>query len=281
MLSSGLNLQHACSDGIIATTLWNANTMLQCIGRLVRIGQTKPTTWHILKVDNTVWSWSDARMYRKISFEVMSRLRVEHLQFPLLKQLIAYEWCAIAFSLEFNPFCWQAEPPQGLRDFNSDRMKRMGEFYSALSDLLMGAQPDAPDTDLKVLRDFVLFLGPAYVDREYQDQRGGRAGQPCAKKNLEGVVTWEYIRQLEKWTQHHCQHYEGRQLFPMIGSPQRDPSIFRKVSKNWDLGHSEDTLLRPLGAADLSAVALEGEHLRAFGDPVEIKRRLDNKSATE
>lgn len=211
----------------------------------------------------------------------MSRLRVEHLQFPLLKQVIAYEWSAIAFSLEFNPCCWQAEPPRGLHDFTSDRMKRMGEFYSALSGLLMTTQPDAPDTDLKVLRDFVLFLGPAYVDREYQDQRGGREGQPCAKKDLEGVVTWEYVRQLEKWTQHHRQNYEGRQLFPMIGSPRRDPSIFRKVSKNWDLGHSEDTLLRPLEAADLSTVALEGEHLRAFGDRIEIKRRVGNKSATE
>ncbi|KAL8371041.1 hypothetical protein RB595_001068 [Gaeumannomyces hyphopodioides] len=219
----------------------------------------------------------------------MSRLRVDHLKFPLLKQLIAYEWSTINFSLEFNPFCWQAEPPQAVRDFSSDRMRRMGEFYSALSVLLMTPQPDTSDPEsisdrhglLRALRDFVLFLGPAYVDREYQSQRGGREGQPCAKKDLQGVVTWEYVQRLEKWTQQRQQNYEGRQLFPMIGSPQRDPSIFRKVSKKWNLGHSEDTLLRPLRAADLSKIALEGEDLQAFGDPVEIKRRIPNKGMAE
>lgn len=64
--SAGLNLHGNCSRGIIATTFWNVNTMIQTIGRLIRIGQKAKTTWHILRVNGTIWPWMDRRMYIKV-----------------------------------------------------------------------------------------------------------------------------------------------------------------------------------------------------------------------
>jgi hypothetical protein len=46
----GLNLHEACHHGIVVQFPHSANTLLQCIGRLVRPNQRKVVDWVVLKV---------------------------------------------------------------------------------------------------------------------------------------------------------------------------------------------------------------------------------------
>ena len=65
--SAGLNLHGACSRGIIASFFWNMNTLIQSLGRLIRIGQLEPVEWRILKVVGTIFDWQELRMDDKVS----------------------------------------------------------------------------------------------------------------------------------------------------------------------------------------------------------------------
>ncbi|KAI6466191.1 hypothetical protein MCOR17_004880 [Pyricularia oryzae] len=175
--SAGLNLHHNCCTGIIIPLMWNANTQLQICGRLIRLGQSKPVTWRILEVRGTLFDWVKDRMFRKMSLEYITRMRLpEIIVSPVVKQLLAYEAMAVMFSWPFNCFAWIAEPPQKINDFCSDRTRRMGEFYSRLASMLVSDIP-APFDEGDVVDKtsaFVLLLGPAYVDYQYQEQNGGR-----------------------------------------------------------------------------------------------------------
>lgn len=65
--SAGLNLQGCCCRGIFIPLVWNAGTMLQAHGRLVRLGQKQPVVWTQLRVNATIFDWMELRYTQKVS----------------------------------------------------------------------------------------------------------------------------------------------------------------------------------------------------------------------
>ncbi|KAI6294803.1 hypothetical protein MCOR34_009659 [Pyricularia oryzae] len=127
--------------------------------------------------DKAITDFTDSSSSLDMSLEYITRMRLpEIIVSPVVKQLLAYEAMAVMFSWPFNCFAWIAEPPQKINDFCSDRTRRMGEFYSRLASMLVSDIP-APFDEGDVVDKtsaFVLLLGPAYVDYQYQEQNGGR-----------------------------------------------------------------------------------------------------------
>lgn len=52
-MATGVNMHHCCSKGAFINWHLNAKTMLQIVGRLVRIGQKHQVIFHLLKVKNS------------------------------------------------------------------------------------------------------------------------------------------------------------------------------------------------------------------------------------
>lgn len=79
----------------------------------------------------------------------------------VLQELCAFEAVRLILSQPFNRYSWIVEPPQRVEDFNSDRARRLGQFYSGVVHLLMTPMPnEAKDTSgykLKVIADYLLY----------------------------------------------------------------------------------------------------------------------------
>lgn len=63
---AGLNVHHNCCTGIGIGLVWNAAVMHQFMGRLPRIGQTKPVTWHLVTIPASVSPWLEDRMLKRV-----------------------------------------------------------------------------------------------------------------------------------------------------------------------------------------------------------------------
>lgn len=224
--SSGLNLHFHCSRAIVACPTWNHNTVIQAIGRVCRIGQKKNVEVRILKVADTIFPYLECRSDLKFVHQVMGQMSSTAVKAPLLQMLVGFEIISIIFATHpFNHFSWVAEPPQSVADFYSDRSQRMGEFYSALVGLILGDCPNGltDNHTYDCVLDFLLVLGPAWIDHEYQAELGGRKVKGKAKNipNMldPSTVTWARIRLVMAWIQKHEEYYVSRGWIKMIGVP--------------------------------------------------------------
>ncbi|KAL8304113.1 hypothetical protein RB600_007516 [Gaeumannomyces tritici] len=223
---SGLNLHRQCSNAIVAFPAWNHDTISKAIDTVFRVDQKKAVEVRILKVVDSVFAYLECRADIKYVHQVMHLVPKEAGEAPLLKMLVGFEIISIRFGTHpFNHFSWVAEPPQSVVEFYSDRQQRMGEFYSALVSLILKGRPD--DEVMSHTRDCVLdflrVLGPAWIDREYQAEFGGRMVQGKVKSipmSLEPAnVTWDRIRLVMAWIQSNYNYYEPRSWVKMIGVP--------------------------------------------------------------
>jgi len=72
----GVNLHRACSDIVMVEPAINANTVLQAIGRVHRLGQTKEQTIRILFVDQSFNRRVEYNQAKKMIGQRVRRLRV-------------------------------------------------------------------------------------------------------------------------------------------------------------------------------------------------------------
>ena len=65
LTSYGLNLQKVCCKGIVAQFHWSLSTILQGIGRISRIGQSKPVEFRIVRQGASFAEYQEQRMLHK------------------------------------------------------------------------------------------------------------------------------------------------------------------------------------------------------------------------
>lgn len=105
LASYGLNLHTCCSRGLVLQFTWNANAILQAIGRLPRPGQKESVEWRIIRVADTFYDFQEARMCAKF----VEQLRVESsipawIDTPELRTVCAYEVVRYLFGQPWNRF---------------------------------------------------------------------------------------------------------------------------------------------------------------------------------
>lgn len=102
--SFGVNLQHACSKGIICQFHWNVSTMLQGIGRIARIGQKHPVDFRIIKTPRSFMEFQEQRFTRKWVRQVLAESRIPASVKGEARTMVAYEICREIFGQRFNRF---------------------------------------------------------------------------------------------------------------------------------------------------------------------------------
>jgi hypothetical protein len=61
----GINFHNCCHTGIVIGSNWNQGNTDQVINRLIRLGQTKPVRWYLLRITDSFNSVQEAIAMRK------------------------------------------------------------------------------------------------------------------------------------------------------------------------------------------------------------------------
>jgi hypothetical protein len=88
--SAGLNCHKQCSVGIGLAFVWNVSTVLQMIGRLLRIGQQFKVTWFLPRVNGTINDWQEHRMLKKVCGTILDYTNWSSTELLQLVQLELY-----------------------------------------------------------------------------------------------------------------------------------------------------------------------------------------------
>ncbi|KAJ4011900.1 hypothetical protein NW766_007200 [Fusarium irregulare] len=70
-MGTGVNMHGGCSKGMFLNWLMNAKSMLQIIGRLIRINQEDPVTFHLLKTKNCYYDNIEEVLVESIRDEII------------------------------------------------------------------------------------------------------------------------------------------------------------------------------------------------------------------
>lgn len=152
-------------------------------------------------------------------------MRPDHPKSITLRVLLAMTIISITFgSYPFNHFAWLVEPPQSVDQYYSDRAKRLGTFYSSLAMLVIQElDNNMQRATMEMLVDFILPLGPAFVDHQYQAEEGGRRNADGIFTQLSGAgmdpLTWDTVRFMMGWIIKYHEHYRPRTWMKPLGVP--------------------------------------------------------------
>lgn len=100
----GLNLHHVCAKAIIVQLTWNSSTIMQAVGRISRIGQTKPVTVAMIKVRGSFMCSQERRITKKFAYQALAGSRIPPIIAGDARELLAYELVREAWGQPFNRF---------------------------------------------------------------------------------------------------------------------------------------------------------------------------------
>jgi len=141
--AAGLNLQGACTEGIILMEGWNRPLTFQAFGRIWRIGNKWLVTFVMLRVPGTYYDVLEDKANRKYAEQLRNEcIMPKHFSSVLLQRLFAYELISQYFGLPFNRFIWVLLPPNHIRDYNIKGMKRAGQFLTMVLFKLLRMHPE-------------------------------------------------------------------------------------------------------------------------------------------
>ncbi|OAA58019.1 snf2 family helicase [Niveomyces insectorum RCEF 264] len=120
--SVGLNLHHACADGVVAQLSRSISPLTQAAGPIVRLGQEKEVHWDVLVAKDSLTQVQEARICE-------SRLRTS-IQ-GAAAELIAYEVIRMHWGQTFNRIVWEMTLPDSVADYETKVHARFGAARDA------------------------------------------------------------------------------------------------------------------------------------------------------
>lgn len=168
--SYGLNLQYDCHRGLILQYTWNINSIFQVIGRIVRIGQLRESTWAVLKCNGSYYDYQERKLCEKWLPQMLAEATIPtwmDANCQDLKELVAYEFMREALQQTFNKYSWYSQPPGIIEEYNSLRHRELGAFYGAAARILLTVTPldkDASETE-RFEWDYFLANANQYLTR--------------------------------------------------------------------------------------------------------------------
>jgi hypothetical protein len=148
----GLNLHQQCHKGIVAQFTWNLSTIIHAKGRIIRVGQAHEVEWRILRVNGSYYDIQEDKMCRKFAELLRNEACMpSYIQSPSLQRIVAYEQIRVLMSQPFNRYTWCApgvDRPRTVQEYNSERHRRLGLFYSTIAQILLSLPEDMQDEDV-------------------------------------------------------------------------------------------------------------------------------------
>ncbi|KAL6787585.1 hypothetical protein J3E68DRAFT_445441 [Trichoderma sp. SZMC 28012] len=106
IMSTGVNLHHACDRGILATFHLNAKTLQQVHGRLNRLGQKQAVIWHNIKVKDSFHDHQERMLSMKWVKQLSAECNLPEWMTGALRELMLYELVRSHFNQPFNRYGW-------------------------------------------------------------------------------------------------------------------------------------------------------------------------------
>jgi hypothetical protein len=102
----GLNLHKACCKGIIVQWPWNANHLLQILGRLPRIGQKRVVEWVIFHMSGTIYDKMQTIIWSKYIKQLAVESKIPKDVHGVWANIAAHGVIHRLFNLPFNRWLW-------------------------------------------------------------------------------------------------------------------------------------------------------------------------------
>ncbi|KAF3072859.1 hypothetical protein CFAM422_004886 [Trichoderma lentiforme] len=138
-MSTGVNLHHACSRGILATFHFNAKTLQQVHGRLNRLGQKEAVIWHNIKVKDSFHDHQERMLLMKWVKQLSAECSLPEWMTGALRELMLYELVRSYFNQPFNRYGWVilAERDGKQMDYYSEESIKLGYACSLVAKLIL------------------------------------------------------------------------------------------------------------------------------------------------
>ncbi|KFA71358.1 hypothetical protein S40288_09396 [Stachybotrys chartarum IBT 40288] len=104
-LATGLNIHNYCCRGIIATMHYNAEELIQVMGRLDRLGQANQVVWHILMVADSFHDHQLQHCLERWARTMPTPARLQQLR-GMLCEIFVFEIIKCRISMSFNRYAW-------------------------------------------------------------------------------------------------------------------------------------------------------------------------------
>ncbi|KAK8127140.1 uncharacterized protein PG998_002899 [Apiospora kogelbergensis] len=129
-------------------------------------GVNEDVIWYILKVRGSYYDIQEDRMCREYAETLQNDgYMPTYLKSPVLRRIVAYEHIRVLLAQSFNRFSWTVDLPAAVQDFNSSRLRRMGQFFTTMAQILM-ASPRCLQEDEPSLAYFVSDIARRFVDQD-------------------------------------------------------------------------------------------------------------------
>ncbi|KAI0544487.1 hypothetical protein F4679DRAFT_591328 [Xylaria curta] len=144
----GTNFHGACADGIMLQYPQTITMAQQAFGRLDRLGQLGIIHWTIIHVINSYHDIQDSKQTSRFVEVLRNQALIpEYIKEPDLRRIVAYEIARSILSHPFNRYTWYISPPNLADEFNTDRHRKYGAFYSWIAQLLVGIPDEYKNDD--------------------------------------------------------------------------------------------------------------------------------------
>lgn len=139
IMSTGVNLHHACNRGILATFHFNAKTLQQVHGRLNRLGQKEAVIWHNIKVKDSFHDHQERMLLMKWVKQLSAECNLPEWMTGALRELMLYELVRSYFNQPFNRYGWVilSERDGKQMDYYSEEAIKLGYACSLVAKLIL------------------------------------------------------------------------------------------------------------------------------------------------
>lgn len=130
--SAGIDLQGACCRGFLMCWPWNANTLMQILGRLVRIGQARFVEWKLYTIGGTIFEKHEGIMWRKYSRQLAAESAVQGITGDI-GILVMYEIIRVLFNQPYNRYSFEVLVDAELGSFSTTPIIKRGKALSLIA----------------------------------------------------------------------------------------------------------------------------------------------------
>ncbi|KAI0423822.1 hypothetical protein F5Y09DRAFT_354502 [Xylaria sp. FL1042] len=205
----GLNLHKACCKGMVIQWPWNANHLLQILGRLPRIHQQRFVEWVILHMPGTVYDKMQTIVWSKYTKQLAVESKIPDAVTGMWADIAAHGLIHKLFNLPHNRWLWDKKAYSldvvGI-DGALDRNVRLSVFFERVAALLNNPtltpprDPDeAVDFHLLASRSPKDVIAAAWFWMNETEENAGR----------EVPITY-------KWLVDHCDFYRIEKLDRLV-----------------------------------------------------------------
>ncbi|KAF2969221.1 hypothetical protein GQX73_g4328 [Xylaria multiplex] len=154
----GLNLHKSCCKGIVIQWPWNANHLIQILGRLPRIGQWRFVEWVIFHIPGTIYDKMQTIVWSKYVRQLAVESKISSKVIGVWATIAAHGYIYKLFNLPYNRWLWDRTAfnldvvgiDTGGRGGYTNRNVTLSLFFERVAELLNDSRrtPPSPDKDL-------------------------------------------------------------------------------------------------------------------------------------